>query len=76
VKNPLFLQAFGEHLRTLRVRKGLSQHVLADEVDLSWSTIIRTEKVRVTATVDVLASLTRVIQMPVWELLKFPETKD
>jgi transcriptional regulator with XRE-family HTH domain len=66
VKNPLFVQAFGEHLRTLRVRKGLSQHELADEADLSWSTIIRIEKGRLAATIDVLASVARALQMPLW----------
>lgn len=73
MKNPLFVQAFGEHLRTLRVRKGLTQHELADEADLSWSTIIRMEKGRLAATVDVLASVARALQIPVWELLQFTE---
>lgn len=73
MKNPIFVQAFGEHLRILRVRKGLSQHELADEADLSWSTIIRIEKGRIAATIDVLASVARALQMPLWELLQLPE---
>ena len=73
VKNPLFVQAFGEHLRTLRVRQGMTQHELADEADVSWSTIIRIEKGRLAATIDVLASVARALQMPLWELLKLPE---
>jgi transcriptional regulator with XRE-family HTH domain len=75
VKNPHFVQAFGEHLRTLRVQRGLSQHELADEADVSWSTIIRMEKGRVAGTIDVLASVARALQMPLWELLKVPESE-
>ena len=76
MKNPLFVQAFGEHLRTLRVRKGLTQHELADEADVSWSTIIRIEKGRLAATIDVLASVAQALQMPLWELLKLPEAAE
>ena len=76
VKNPLFVQAFGEHLRTLRVRQGLTQHELADEADVSWSTIIRIEKGRIAATIDVLTSVARALQMPLWELLKLPEASE
>ncbi|GAB3857078.1 hypothetical protein GCM10028822_30210 [Hymenobacter terrigena] len=75
MKNPLFVQAFGEHLRTLRVRKGMTQHELADEADVSWSTIIRIEKGRLAATIDVLASVARALQIPLWELLKLSEPK-
>lgn len=75
MKNPLFVQAFGEHLRTLRVRQGMTQHELADEADVSWSTIIRIEKGRIAATIDVLASVARALQMPLWELLKLPEVE-
>lgn len=72
-KTLLFVRAFGEHLRILRVRKGMTQHELADEADVSWSTIIRIEKGKIAATVDVLASVARALQMPLWELLKMPE---
>ena len=67
------MRAFGEHLRILRVRKGMTQHELADEADVSWSTIIRIEKGKIAATVDVLASVARALQLPLWELLKMPE---
>ena len=76
MKNPLFVPAFGEHLRTLRVRKGMTQHELADEADVSWSTIIRIEKGRLAATIDVLASVAKARQMPLWELLKVPGTDE
>ena len=72
-KTLLFVRAFGEHLRILRVRKGMTQHELADEADVSWSTIIRIDKGKIAATVDVLASVARALQMPLWELLKMPE---
>lgn len=58
------------------MRKGLSQQELADEADLSWSTIIRIEKGRIAATIDVLTSVARALQMPLWELLRLPEEGD
>jgi DNA-binding XRE family transcriptional regulator len=51
-------------------------HDLADEADLSWSTIIRIEKGRIVANIDVLTSVARALQMPLWELLRLPEEGD
>jgi len=73
VKNPGTIHAFGEHLRTLRLEKGLSQQALADQADLSRPTIQRIETAHLCASLDVLASIARGLQVPLRELLNFPE---
>ncbi|MBC6992282.1 helix-turn-helix domain-containing protein [Hymenobacter sp. BT491] len=75
VKNPAFVKAFGERLRDLRQRKGLSQQALADEADVSRPTVQRIETGHMSATIDVLASLSRALGLSLTELLDFPEAK-
>lgn len=72
VKNPATIHAFGVHLRNLRLQKALSQQALADEADLSRPTIQRVEAGHLCATLDVLTSLARGLQMPLRELMNFP----
>lgn len=71
MKNPALIQAFGAHLRALRKARGLSQQALADEADLSWPTVQRMEAGTQAATLDVLASLARALEMPLRELVDF-----
>ncbi|WP_460615331.1 helix-turn-helix domain-containing protein [Hymenobacter seoulensis] len=73
MKNPATIQAFGLHLRSLRVQRGLSQQALADEADLSRPTIQRVETAQLCATLDVLASIARGLQISLPELMDFPE---
>ena len=73
MKNPATVAAFGEHLRTLRRGRGLSQQALADEADLSRPTIQRIETANLAPTLDVLASLARALQLRLRELLDFEE---
>ncbi|MBO0360840.1 helix-turn-helix transcriptional regulator [Hymenobacter sp. BT186] len=61
------------HLRALRLQKGLSQQALADEADLSRPTIQRVETAHLCASLDVLTSIARALQVPLRELLDFPE---
>ena len=71
VKNPATVAAFGEHLRLLRKSRRLSQQQLATDADLSRPTIQRIETAHLAATIDVLASLARALQIPLRELLDF-----
>lgn len=71
MKNPALIQAFGEHLRALRKARGLSQQALADEAEISWPTVQRMEAGTQVASLDVLASLARALQMPLRELVDF-----
>jgi len=76
VKNPATIHAFGVHLRNLHLQKGLSQQALADEADLSRPTIQRVETAHLCATLDVLASLARGLQISLRELMDFPGAEE
>lgn len=75
MKNPALIQAFGARLRALRKARGLSQQALADEADLSWPTVQRTEAGTQAASLDVLASLARALQVPLKELVDVAVTE-
>lgn len=71
MKNPSGIQAFGVHLRRLREERGMSQQELADLADVSKMTVLRVENARHTATLDVLLSLSRALQVPLPDLVRF-----
>jgi transcriptional regulator with XRE-family HTH domain len=71
VKNPAALHAFGLHLRQLRQARGWSQQTLAYEADVAKLTVQRIEQARFSATLDVLVSLARALELELPELLRF-----
>ena len=72
MKNPSTVKAFGARVRMLRVGKGLTQEELANDSNISWSTISRIERGNLSATVDVVASLAQALQLPLRDLFDFP----
>ena len=72
MKNPVGIQAFGRHLRLLRDARGFSQQALADYADVAKPTIQRIEKGQAAATLDILLSLSRALQVPFRELMDAP----
>jgi len=76
VKDPALVKAFGAHLRELRKQRGLSQQALADEADISWPTVQRVEAGTQSATLDVLGSLAKALQLPLAVLMAFPEVDE
>ena len=71
MKNPLGIKAFGMHLRQLREKKGLSQQQLANGSDLAKITIQRIENAKFRATLDVLISLSKGLNISISELVSF-----
>ena len=72
MKNPAGIKTFGDHLRHLREARGMSQQELADYADVAKMTVHRIETAQFSATLDVLLSLARALEMPVYELLRVP----
>ncbi|MGI4739329.1 MAG: helix-turn-helix domain-containing protein [Janthinobacterium lividum] len=73
MKNPLGIKSFGAHLRHLREERGLSQQELADYADVSKMTVHRIETAQFSATLDVLLSLTKALDLPLHELMRVPD---
>ncbi len=76
MKNPAGIKAFGAHLRHLREERGMSQQELADYADVAKMTVHRIETAQFSATLDVLLSLTKALQLPLSELVKFPSMEE
>ena len=72
MKNAAGILAFGRHVRQLRETRGWSQEVLADEADIAKPTVQRIEKGQAAATLEVLLSLARALQVPFGEFMNAP----
>ncbi|QHJ08855.1 helix-turn-helix domain-containing protein [Hymenobacter busanensis] len=72
MKNPGGVKIFGDHLRRLREAREWSQVELADYANVSNMTVHRIETAQFAATIDVLLSLSKALQMPLHELVKCP----
>ncbi len=63
------LLQIGENIRNIRRRKGYQQERLAEEIDVSAMTISRIENGCVAMSVLTLKNISRVLDVPVDELL-------
>jgi transcriptional regulator with XRE-family HTH domain len=71
VRNSAEIKAFGIQLRKIREENGFSQQQLADMADIAKITIQRIENAKYTATLDVLISIAKALNMPLKDLLIF-----
>jgi transcriptional regulator with XRE-family HTH domain len=72
VKNPAGLKAFADRLRYLRKQKGLSQKKLADIANIEQTTVARIELVQLAPTLDLLISISRAMELEIYELVHDP----
>ena len=71
MKNPHGIEVFGKHLRKIREHHGLSQQELADMADVAKLTIQRIENAKFCATIDVLISISKALEIPLNKLTDF-----
>ena len=71
VKNSADVKRFGIHLRKIREDRDLSQQQLADMANIAKTTIQRMELGRQAGTIDILISISKALDIPVSELVKF-----
>lgn len=72
VKHSEGIRSFGEHLREIRAKRGISQQELADISNIAMKTVYRIEKAEFAVTLDVLLSLSEGLEIPLKDLLDFP----
>jgi len=65
------LRAFGNHLRTLRLQKGLSQEKLAELAGLHRTYLGGVERGKRNPTLLTLAKIAKALSIPTCELLDF-----
>ena len=59
------------HLRRLREEAEMSQQDLADNADIAKITVQRIENAKYSATLDMLITLSKALQIPLSELVNF-----
>lgn len=70
-KNKIFLLKLGEHIRTIRVSKNITQEQLANEIGAEISQISRIERGIISTSISNLHSISKVLNIPLKELLDF-----
>ena len=65
------MKAFGERLREIRKKKGLSQEQLANQCDLPLSQISRIETAKVNTSLSHICLIARVLKVKLNELMDF-----
>jgi len=71
VKNQTFITAFGEHLKQLRLNRGLSQEDLANEADIPINQIGRIERGEVNTTISTVYVIAKALDVAIAELFNF-----
>jgi transcriptional regulator with XRE-family HTH domain len=71
IRDKKLLKNFGIRLRELRLKKDLSQEVLAYEADIPISQIGRIERGEVNATLSTLKKIANALGISLSELVKF-----
>lgn len=70
-KNKKFLLKLGEHIRTIRVSKNITQEQLANEIGAEISQISRIERGIISTSISNLHNISKVLNIPLKELLDF-----
>jgi transcriptional regulator with XRE-family HTH domain len=68
-KNKIFLLKLGEHIRTIRVSKNITQEQLANEIGAEISQISRIERGIINTSISNLHNISKVLNIPLKELL-------
>lgn len=71
IKNPEYCKAFGENLRKIRLKKGITMMDLAFEANIEYSQIARIERGITNPTISTLYVLAKSLDVKPQDLLKF-----
>lgn len=70
-RNTHYIKEFGLHLKNLRKKRDLTQEQLAYDCDIPISQIGRIERGEINTTISTLYLLSKALELPTYELLKF-----
>jgi transcriptional regulator with XRE-family HTH domain len=70
-RNEKYLKAFGDHLRKLRQKKGITMMQLAFEADIEYSQIAKIERGLSNATISTILLLATALNVKPAELFEF-----
>jgi transcriptional regulator with XRE-family HTH domain len=70
-KDEKFVKSFGEHLRNLRLKEGLSQEALANTAEIPINQIGRIERGEINTTLVTIKAIADALNVEVTELFNF-----
>ena len=70
-RNDDYLKAFGENLRKIRIKKGLTMMQLAFEADIEYSQIAKIERGISNVTISTVQLLATALDIPTTDLFRF-----
>ena len=70
-RNEAYLKAFGEHLRKLRKKQGMTMIELAFEADVEYSQIAKIERGLLNTTISTILVLSQALKVKPADLLQF-----
>jgi transcriptional regulator with XRE-family HTH domain len=65
------MENFGDRLRTIREKKGLSKEKMAEYLGISTKTLYRYEKNKAEPTISMIEKMAHVLDVPFYELLNY-----
>jgi transcriptional regulator with XRE-family HTH domain len=71
VRDNRLIKDFGNHLRTIRIKKGLSQEDLANDADIPINQVGRIERGEINPSLSTINSIAKALDMKLYELVKF-----
>lgn len=71
MKHPKDIQAFGKHLRKIRLERNLSQQHLADMANVPKITIQRIELAKYSIKLDTLISISKALEISLSEIVAY-----
>ena len=70
-RNNKFIKAFGDNLRKIRIRKGMSQETLAMSADMERSQVARIERGEINTTISTVLAIANALEVEVTDLFRF-----
>jgi len=70
-RNEAYLKAFGEHLRKLRKKQGMTMMELAFEADIEYSQVAKIERGLVNTTISTVQLLAQALKVKAADLFQF-----
>jgi transcriptional regulator with XRE-family HTH domain len=71
IRNDKFLTAFGEKVRELRKKKGMSQYVMSYASDIPKSQIVRIEKGEINTGISSVSAIAKALEIHPRDLFDF-----
>ncbi len=71
VRDSRLIQDFGNHLKAIRIKKGLSQEDLANDADIPINQVGRIERGEINPSLSTIGSIAKALDLKLHELMRF-----